>query len=78
MIYTIHTLQYMVSVWASLVTTYVDSIRSGKVPCVENAVTSMAIIENSQAVEECTAMYNQMMQTGINMPTKDDKVCAYA
>ena len=50
-----------------------DAIRNGAVPCVENAIKSLALIENSKAVESAIRVYNKEMETGIKLPTKDDK-----
>ncbi|XP_063070477.1 guanylate-binding protein 1-like [Engraulis encrasicolus] len=44
-------------VFAGLVKTYVDTIASGDVPCLENAVVAMAQIENEAAVKKGLAEY---------------------
>ena len=64
---------FSVSVFAVLVTTYVDAIRNGAVPCVENAIKSLALIENSRAVEAGVQLYTKDMECGIKLPTKDDQ-----
>uniref|UniRef100_A0A8D0HHR3 GB1/RHD3-type G domain-containing protein n=1 Tax=Sphenodon punctatus TaxID=8508 RepID=A0A8D0HHR3_SPHPU len=46
----------------SLVQSYVETILSGKVPCLENAVTSMAAIENEAAVKEALGHYMTEME----------------
>uniref|UniRef100_A0A8C8VPI3 GB1/RHD3-type G domain-containing protein n=1 Tax=Pelusios castaneus TaxID=367368 RepID=A0A8C8VPI3_9SAUR len=47
--------------FGSLVQTYVSTIQSGQVPCPENAVTTMATIENEAAVKEALAHYTAGM-----------------
>ena len=59
--------------FAFLVTTYVNAIRNGAVPCVESAIKSMALIENNRAVEAGFKLYTENMESGINLPTKDDQ-----
>ncbi|XP_042559579.1 guanylate-binding protein 1-like [Clupea harengus] len=44
-----------------LVKIYVDTINSGSVHCLENAVVAMAEIENQSAVNECFRLYEQGM-----------------
>ncbi|KAG8433792.1 hypothetical protein GDO86_012237 [Hymenochirus boettgeri] len=48
----------------NLTVTYLEAILSGTIPCMENAVTALAQIENSQAVEEALIKY-------------DDEMCKY-
>ncbi|KTF77466.1 hypothetical protein cypCar_00044638 [Cyprinus carpio] len=45
-----------------LVKTYVDTIASGAVPCLENAVISMALIENEAAFQEGLEVYQSGME----------------
>ncbi|KAL0963672.1 hypothetical protein UPYG_G00309370 [Umbra pygmaea] len=45
-----------------LVNTYVSTIASGAVPCLENAVLAMAQIENQAAVDEGLAVYQKGME----------------
>ncbi|KAI2645841.1 Guanylate-binding protein 1 [Labeo rohita] len=45
-----------------LAKTYVDTISSGAVPCLENAVIAMAVIENEAAVKEGIDMYQSEME----------------
>nr|XP_023994190.1 guanylate-binding protein 1-like isoform X1 [Salvelinus alpinus] len=52
-------LQYMLG---HLVTTYVETIAKGNVPCLENAVLAMAKIENQAAVDEGLAVYQMGME----------------
>uniref|UniRef100_UPI00398F6362 guanylate-binding protein 1-like n=1 Tax=Pristiophorus japonicus TaxID=55135 RepID=UPI00398F6362 len=56
-----------------LATNYVSSIASGAVPCMDDAVTSMARLENSAAVLQASAYYRQQMEQLTEMPmeTKD-------
>ncbi|XP_052387402.1 guanylate-binding protein 1 [Carassius gibelio] len=49
----------------NLAEVYVEAIRSGKVPCLENAVVSLAKIQNVRAVEEAMQLYMIEM---LNMP----------
>ncbi|XP_060114400.1 guanylate-binding protein 1-like isoform X1 [Heteronotia binoei] len=55
---------------ANLVETYVDTIRSGGVPCMENAVLALAQIENSAAVLEATGRYVELMDQTLKLPTE--------
>ncbi|XP_067283823.1 guanylate-binding protein 4-like [Pseudorasbora parva] len=45
-----------------LAKTYVDTISSGAVPCLENAVLAMAMIENEAAVKEGLEVYQSGME----------------
>ncbi|XP_058228755.1 guanylate-binding protein 1-like [Hemibagrus wyckioides] len=45
-----------------LVQTYVQTISSGKIPCLENAVVAMAMIENEAAVQEGLKLYEVEME----------------
>ncbi|KAL1276617.1 hypothetical protein QQF64_036240, partial [Cirrhinus molitorella] len=45
-----------------LAKTYVDTISSGAVPCLENAVIAMAMIENEAAVKEGLDIYQSAME----------------
>lgn len=53
---------YLIAVLGHLVTTYVETIAQGNVPCLENAVLSMAKIENQAAVDEGLAVYQKGME----------------
>ncbi|KAM8789916.1 guanylate-binding protein 6-like [Rhynchonycteris naso] len=53
----------------TLVVTYVETINSGAVPCLENAVTTLAQIENSAAMQKATEHYNQQMAQRVSFPT---------
>ncbi|XP_063069926.1 guanylate-binding protein 1-like isoform X2 [Engraulis encrasicolus] len=49
-------------VFSHLVRSYVDTISSGGIPCLENAVVAMAQIENEAAVREGLEMYESGME----------------
>ncbi|KAK7130464.1 hypothetical protein R3I93_019954 [Phoxinus phoxinus] len=49
-------------VLSHLVKMYVDTISSGAVPCLENAVIAMAMIENESAVKEGLQVYQSGME----------------
>ncbi|XP_045705499.1 guanylate-binding protein 6-like [Phyllostomus hastatus] len=53
----------------TLVVTYVDTINSGVVPCLENAVTILAQIENSVAVQKAADHYSEQMAQRVRFPT---------
>ena len=52
-----------------LVVTYVDTINNGAIPCLENAVTSLAQLENSVAVQKAADHYSEQMAQRLNLPT---------
>ncbi|KAM4651723.1 guanylate-binding protein 1-like [Discoglossus pictus] len=55
----------------NLTITYVDAIRSGSVPCMENAVQALAKIENTAAVNEALSKYEAEMNLRIgDFPTE--------
>ncbi|XP_065430017.1 guanylate-binding protein 1-like [Chrysemys picta bellii] len=54
----------------NLAVTYVDAIRSGAVPCMENAVLALAQIENSAAVGEAVAVYEEQLGRRAALPTE--------
>ena len=49
--------------------TYVDAINSGAVPCLENAVATLAQIENSAAVQKAADHYSEQMAQRVRFPT---------
>ncbi|KAJ8281450.1 hypothetical protein GJAV_G00067850 [Gymnothorax javanicus] len=49
---------------------YVDAIRSGSVPCLENAVKALSETENSKAVEESFALYRQLLGERVKLHTE--------
>ncbi|XP_051021685.1 guanylate-binding protein 1-like [Acomys russatus] len=52
-----------------LVQTYVDTISSGIVPCLENAVMTLAQHENSIAVHKAADHYSEQMAQRVRLPT---------
>ncbi|XP_026515953.1 guanylate-binding protein 1-like [Terrapene carolina triunguis] len=54
----------------NLAVTYVDAIRSGAVPCLESAVLALAQIENSAAVGEAVAVYEEQRERRAALPTE--------
>ncbi|XP_021018058.1 guanylate-binding protein 6-like [Mus caroli] len=52
-----------------LVTTYVDAINSGAVPCLDDAVTTLALRENSVAVQKAADHYSEQMAQRLRLPT---------
>ncbi|XP_042548257.1 guanylate-binding protein 4-like [Dipodomys spectabilis] len=55
----------------TLVETYVSAINSGAVPCLENAVTTLAQRANSAAVQKAANHYSQHMAQQLRLPTED-------
>ncbi|XP_052591558.1 guanylate-binding protein 6-like isoform X2 [Peromyscus californicus insignis] len=53
----------------TLVTTYVDAISSGAVPCLDDAVTTLAQRENSAAVQKAADHYSEQMAQRLRLPT---------
>uniref|UniRef100_W5M6R7 GB1/RHD3-type G domain-containing protein n=1 Tax=Lepisosteus oculatus TaxID=7918 RepID=W5M6R7_LEPOC len=51
-----------------LASTYVGTISSGDVPCLENAVLTMAQIENQAAVQEGIKVYKEGMDKAVTFP----------
>ncbi|KAJ8336257.1 hypothetical protein SKAU_G00396000 [Synaphobranchus kaupii] len=58
------------SLLGNLAVMYVDAIRSGSVPCLENAVAALSKIENSTAVEESFALYRRLLGERVKLPTE--------
>ncbi|XP_028711196.1 guanylate-binding protein 1-like [Peromyscus leucopus] len=54
----------------SLVITYVNTISSGGLPCVENAVLALSQTENAAAVQKAIAHYDQQMNQKLQLPTE--------
>ncbi|XP_052035061.1 guanylate-binding protein 4-like [Apodemus sylvaticus] len=52
-----------------LVQTYLDAISSGTVPCLENAVTTLAQLMNSAAVQKAAEHYSEQMAQRVRLPT---------
>lgn len=53
----------------TLVKTYLDAISSGTVPCLENAVMTLAQRENSVAVQKAADHYSEQMAQQLQLPT---------
>ncbi|XP_062961861.1 guanylate-binding protein 4-like [Cynocephalus volans] len=53
----------------TLVVTYVDAINNGSVPCLENAVTTLAQCENTVAVQKAADHYSEQMAQRVRFPT---------
>ncbi|XP_044530777.1 guanylate-binding protein 6-like [Gracilinanus agilis] len=53
-----------------LLETYVKTISSGDIPCLENAVLALAETENSAAVQKATDHYLQQMALKVQFPTE--------
>uniref|UniRef100_A0A452T1E6 Guanylate-binding protein 6-like n=1 Tax=Ursus maritimus TaxID=29073 RepID=A0A452T1E6_URSMA len=54
----------------TLVVTYVDTINTGAVPCLENAVATLAQLENSEAVQRAADHYSKQMAQRVTLPTE--------
>ncbi|XP_063049589.1 guanylate-binding protein 1-like [Engraulis encrasicolus] len=54
----------------SLVESSVEAIRSGKMPCLENAVVSLAKIHNGRALAEALELYEKEMIEKVEFPTE--------
>ncbi|XP_058391760.1 guanylate-binding protein 1-like [Diceros bicornis minor] len=54
----------------NLVLTFVDAISSGDLPCMENAVLTLAQTENSAAVQKAVAHYDKQMSQKVQLPTE--------
>ncbi|XP_015279115.1 PREDICTED: guanylate-binding protein 1-like [Gekko japonicus] len=55
---------------ANLAKSYVEAINSGQVPCLENAVQALAVIENTAAVREAISRYEELMEKRMKLPTE--------
>ena len=53
----------------TLVEAYINAINSGSVPCLENAVTTLAQLENSAAVQKAAGHYSEQMTKRLSLPT---------
>ncbi|XP_072505102.1 guanylate-binding protein 7-like [Notamacropus eugenii] len=53
-----------------LLETYVKTISSGDIPCLENAVLALAQTENSAAVQKATNHYIEQMTLRVDFPTE--------
>ncbi|XP_026639937.1 guanylate-binding protein 1-like [Microtus ochrogaster] len=54
----------------SLVVTYVNAICSGEVPCMEDAVLTLAQIENSAAMQKAIEQYEERVNNKVQLPTE--------
>ena len=61
---------FLLPVLAKLAESYVESICSGKVPCMENAVLALAEMENSAALGQASARYVELMEKKLKLPTE--------
>uniref|UniRef100_A0A671K1B9 Guanylate-binding protein 1-like n=1 Tax=Sinocyclocheilus anshuiensis TaxID=1608454 RepID=A0A671K1B9_9TELE len=58
----------------NLAEVYVEAIRSGNVPCLENAVVSLAKIQNVRAVEEALQLYVTEMFNLVQLPMNPEEL----
>ncbi|KAM4014688.1 guanylate-binding protein 7-like [Anomaloglossus baeobatrachus] len=57
--------------FGDIAASYVESIRSGSIPSMENAVVALAKIENSRAVNEASSKYDELMSQHVSkFPTE--------
>ncbi|KFR09744.1 Interferon-induced guanylate-binding protein 1, partial [Opisthocomus hoazin] len=61
-----------------LAVTYVETIRSGAVPCLESAVLALAKVENAAAVKEAVKLYQDLMEQRVKLPTETLQDSAWA
>ena len=45
-----------------------DAVNTGKIPCLENAVTTLAQLENLAVVQKAADHYNEQTTQGISLP----------
>nr|XP_015846751.1 guanylate-binding protein 4-like [Peromyscus maniculatus bairdii] len=64
-----HKMREKVMGLGTLVTTYVDAINSGAVPCLDDAVTTLAQRENSAAVQKAADHSSEQMAQRLRLPT---------
>uniref|UniRef100_A0A8D0EXI1 Guanylate binding protein family member 6 n=1 Tax=Strix occidentalis caurina TaxID=311401 RepID=A0A8D0EXI1_STROC len=53
-----------------LAETYVETIRSGAVPCLESTVLTLAETANAAAVKEAVTLYRDLMEQRVKLPTE--------
>uniref|UniRef100_A0A8C3JZP1 GB1/RHD3-type G domain-containing protein n=1 Tax=Calidris pygmaea TaxID=425635 RepID=A0A8C3JZP1_9CHAR len=58
------------SLLGKLAETYVETIRSGEVPCLESAVLALAQTVNAAAVKEAVKFYQDLMEQRVKLPTE--------
>ncbi|XP_043944547.1 guanylate-binding protein 1-like [Protopterus annectens] len=61
-------------VLGSLVKTYLDTINSGAVPCLEDAVTLLTNSENTAAIADGLAHYNERMEKIVKFPIQSEEL----
>lgn len=49
--------------------TYVEAIRNGAMPCIENAIVALARTENQAAVHDAVKCYEEKMEV-LSLPTE--------
>ncbi|XP_004603675.2 guanylate-binding protein 5 [Sorex araneus] len=54
----------------NLVLTYIRAISSRNLPCVENTISALAQIKNSEAVQKAICHYTQQMDQKVKLPTE--------
>lgn len=59
---------FFLTALGNLAEVYVEAIRSGRVPCLENAVVSLAEIQNGRAVEQAMEIYMKEMFERTQLP----------
>lgn len=63
----------LLPVFSSLVQNYVKTIRSGKVPCIDNTVIALAATENEAVITAALAHYEAEMRK-LQLPVELDKL----
>ncbi|KAG7458962.1 hypothetical protein MATL_G00226200 [Megalops atlanticus] len=58
---------------ANLVVTYVEAIRNGQVPCLQNAVLALSHFTNSTGVQQSHALYRQLLEERVKLPTETEE-----
>ncbi len=69
----LHNLCFLTAL-GNLAEVYVEAIRSGTVPCLENAVVSLAKIQNVRAVEEALQFYMTEMLSMAQLPMRPEEL----
>uniref|UniRef100_A0A8C0H074 GB1/RHD3-type G domain-containing protein n=1 Tax=Chelonoidis abingdonii TaxID=106734 RepID=A0A8C0H074_CHEAB len=62
--------EFLEQMFGMLAQSYMDSIASGKVPCLEDAVTTLATKENEVAIRESLAYYMGQMEEQVVFPVE--------
>lgn len=58
------------AVLGKLAESYVETIRSGAVPCLVSAVLALAKTVNAAAVKEAVTLYQDLMERRVKLPTE--------